>query len=108
MEERRKYPRSRVLKSGRIAMSDKGRKIDCTVRNLSPVGACVELPSSTFGIPQAFTLMHAGGEQPCRVIWRTEQRMGLAFVEKQRGDARSGDEAAAMGRPLPVVGLQCR
>jgi hypothetical protein len=80
MEERRRYPRSRVLKSGRIAVSDKAPKIDCTVRNVSPAGACVALASSTFGIPQSFTLHLATGPSPCRVIWRTEQRMGVAFV----------------------------
>ncbi len=82
MEERRRYPRSRVLKSGRIAVSDKAPKIDCTVRNVSPAGACVGLASSTFGIPSAFTLILASGPQPCQVIWRTEQRLGLAFVGK--------------------------
>ncbi|MEZ5786816.1 MAG: PilZ domain-containing protein [Xanthobacteraceae bacterium] len=89
MEERRKFPRSRVLKSGRIATIDKSRKIDCTVRNVSPAGACVELPSSTFGIPPAFTLLLASGPQPCQVIWRTEQRMGLAFVDRRPYDARN-------------------
>ncbi len=80
MEERRKFRRSRVLKSGQIAVNDKARKIDCTVRNISPAGACIELPSSTLGIPPVFTLILGTGPQPCRVIWRTEQRMGIAFA----------------------------
>ena len=80
MEERRRTPRSRVLKSGHIAVGDKGRKIDCTVRNISSAGACIELPSSTFGIPPVFTLMLGTGPQRCRVIWRTEQRLGIAFM----------------------------
>lgn len=82
MEERRKHPRSRVLKSGKIAISDKAPKIECTVRNLSEFGACLELPSGTFGIPTDFTLLLAGASHSCRVTWRTMQRLGLAFVDK--------------------------
>lgn len=82
MEERRRYPRSRVLKSGRIATSDKAPKIDCTIRNVSPAGACIDLPSGTFGIPADFTLLLTSGAEQCRVIWRTEQRMGVAFAAK--------------------------
>lgn len=87
MEERRRYPRSRVLKSGRIVTGDKAPKIDCTVRNVSPAGACIDLPSGTFGIPADFTLLLTGGAEPCRVIWRTEQRMGIAFTAKAEGGA---------------------
>ena len=81
MEERRRQARLRVLKAGRIAVSDKAPRLECTVRNISAVGACIELASGTFGIPSAFTLILASGPQPCRVVWRTERRLGVVFAD---------------------------
>lgn len=86
MEERRRHPRKRVLKTGRIALSDKAPKLECTIRNLSATGACIELASGTFGIPSAFTLILADGPQRCRVMWRTERRMGVTFVDSAEPD----------------------
>ncbi|MFL9826875.1 PilZ domain-containing protein [Rhodoplanes sp. SY1] len=80
MEERRKANRLRVLKTGRIATSDKAPKIECAVRNLSDAGACLQVHSGTFGIPREFELVMEGGQrQACRVIWRTENRLGVSF-----------------------------
>lgn len=79
MDERRKVQRHRTLKAGSIAFNRAGA-IDCRVRNLSPAGACLEV-ASQIGIPDQFVLVvevdHL--KQPCHVIWRTENRMGVAF-----------------------------
>lgn len=79
MEERRKVLRHRTLKAGSI-MFNRAAGIDCRVRNLSPVGACLEV-TSQLGIPDDFVLVieHDHLKQPCHVIWRTATRLGIAF-----------------------------
>ena len=50
MVERRKLPRHRTLKAGSISFNrDAG--IDCRVRDLSPIGACLDVASPA-GIPR--------------------------------------------------------
>jgi hypothetical protein len=79
MEERRKIQRHRTLKAGSITFNLDGG-VDCRVRNLSPVGACLEVASQV-GIPNEFVLVvevdHL--KLPCHVIWRTATRLGVAF-----------------------------
>jgi hypothetical protein len=79
MDERRKVQRHRTIKGGSIRFNRAGG-IDCRVRNLSPVGACLEVTSQA-GIPDDFVLVIAYDhlEQPCRVIWRAATRIGVAF-----------------------------
>ena len=79
MNERRKILRHRTLKAGSITFNhDAG--VDCRVRNLSSVGACLEV-ASQIGIPDEFVLVveidHV--KAPCHVIWRTATRLGVEF-----------------------------
>lgn len=78
MDEKRHDPRMRMLKSGRIATTERAPKIDCTVRNLSATGACLQV-TTTFGLPAAFDLLMEGAKHTCRVVWRTDTRMGVTF-----------------------------
>lgn len=79
LDERRKLPRRRTLKAGSISFN-RASSIDCRVRNISPIGACLEV-ASQIGIPDEFVLVididHV--TQPCHVVWRTATRMGVAF-----------------------------
>ena len=77
--ERRKIARHRTLKAGSIAFNRAGT-IDCRVRNLSPVGACLEVASQA-GIPDDFVLVIEADQfrQPCHVIWRKATRIGVEF-----------------------------
>jgi PilZ domain-containing protein len=78
-DDRRHAPRARVLKSGRIVVSDKAPKIECAIRNVSD-GGCLLQISTTFGVPHEFDLvMSDGTRKRCQVMWRTETRMGVAF-----------------------------
>jgi hypothetical protein len=81
MAERRRVPRLRTLKSGKIVVHAHRSVFDCTVRNLSPQGALL-IVAGLAGIPDKFQLMlDATGEQhPCRVIWRGEDRLGVEFA----------------------------
>lgn len=73
-------PRQRILKAGSIVFKRAGA-IDCTVRNLSNGGACVEV-ASPIGIPDEFTLVIAKDNmrKPCHVAWRQGRRLGVQFV----------------------------
>jgi hypothetical protein len=85
MDEKRRAPRTRMLKSGKIALSEKAPKIECAIRNMSETGACLQI-SSTYGIPAYFDLLLSGSERrACHVVWRTDTRLGVAF--------RTGDSA---------------
>jgi PilZ domain len=79
MEERRKVQRHRVLKAGSIGFN-RAAGIDCRIRNMSPAGACLDV-ASPFGIPDDFVLVVESDHlrQPCHVIWRSGNRMGVAF-----------------------------
>jgi hypothetical protein len=77
--ERRAIQRHRTLKAGSIAFHGAAR-IDCRVRNLSPIGAMLEV-ASPIGIPDDFVLVieHDHVQKPCHVIWRTQSRLGVEF-----------------------------
>ena len=85
MLERRKVPRHRTLKSGSITFNRAGG-IDCRVRNLSPIGACLEVASQV-GIPDDFVLVveHDHLKEWCHVIWRTPNKLGVAFSGQPSG-----------------------
>jgi diguanylate cyclase (GGDEF)-like protein len=80
------------LRSGKILLNDKKSLIDCTVRNLSRDGACLQVESPV-GIPASFDLMIEGEEasRSCRLMWQSDHRMGVAFGPSQSA-ARPGSE----------------
>jgi len=57
-----------------------GGSVSCTIRNISPTGAALEV-SSASSIPHEITLLMANGHlsQHCYVIWRTPTRVGVMF-----------------------------
>jgi hypothetical protein len=78
ISEKRKIQRLRTLKAGKITLNQ-GGIIDCVVRNITIHGACLEVPS-TIGIPDEFTFMNSDQiQQPCRLIWRSQKKIGVAF-----------------------------
>jgi hypothetical protein len=83
MDERRATPRMRVLKSGKIIVAEKAPAIPCTVRNVSAGGACLQMDNQ-FGIPEAFAIVIDGVQHPCRVAWRSNVRMGVAFYDHKQ------------------------
>ena len=67
-------PRFRVTKPAQI-------ETPCTIRDLSTTGAALELSDRSARVPAAFTLIvpEDGLKLPCRVVWRTDFRLGVAF-----------------------------
>jgi hypothetical protein len=54
--------------------------IHCTVQNLTDVGACLKV-ANTSGVPATFglTFEHGRTRRACRVVWRTHDKLGVAF-----------------------------
>jgi hypothetical protein len=79
MEERRAKPRQRVFKAGTIEFD--GGDVDCTIRNISPIGAALDVPTP-MGIPHEITLniVSRHERQTCRIVWRKQRRIGVAFA----------------------------
>lgn len=78
--ERRRLPRQRALKGGRIVFNNAASTINCTVRNISDAGARLDV-ASVWGVPPVFDLKLEG--QPlrsCEVVWRTSSAVGIAFA----------------------------
>jgi hypothetical protein len=80
MQERRKEPRPRALKTGRIVFNNRFSTMDCAVRNLSERGALLQVQGPQ-GIPDAFVLeLDAGAvTHACKVVWRKERQLGVEF-----------------------------
>jgi hypothetical protein len=76
--EKRAVVRNSVLRAGTIQFD--GGWTNCMVRDRSNAGAMLHVTSSV-GIPERFTLIMSpdGRHVPCRVAWRTERRIGVAF-----------------------------
>ena len=80
METRRRQERHRTLKTGKIIFNRKTSVVDCTVRNVSDGGACLEV-DSVVGIPKAFDLVMDGIRRSCNVKWTNANRMGVSFQQ---------------------------
>ena len=80
MEERRAVQRTKVLRNAKIIQDHRKPVMSCTVKNLSSQGACLSV-ASTYLLPDTFelTFEHGRSRRSCRVIWRTSDKMGVAF-----------------------------
>jgi hypothetical protein len=76
--ERRMTPRKPVLMSGAIEFS--GGTVNCLICDMSISGAALEISNPT-DIPDRFNLFFKvdGTQVPCHVIWRKDERIGVAF-----------------------------
>jgi hypothetical protein len=82
LKERRKLHRARTLKGGRIVFNRGFGAAECTVRNLTDLGALLEI-GEVVGIPSEFELQINSEirRNSCRVIWRDGRRLGVIFVD---------------------------
>jgi hypothetical protein len=81
-QERRNEVRRprRVFNRARITVKGHWTAIDCTVSNLSDLGACLKV-ETFIGIPGTFDLVldHAP-VRSCRVTWRKATQIGVEFA----------------------------
>ena len=81
MAEKRKYPRTEINEPAYV--SSAGSVMHCTVRNISPEGAAIDVDEPAF-VPARFRLVMANDPsnvRECRVAWIQKNRIGLTFVE---------------------------
>jgi hypothetical protein len=80
MEDKRKSPRRRALKDGKIVFADAMCVIDCTIRDMSENGARL-LIANTMGIPESFQLYEksSGKLYPSTTAWRQSNVIGVKF-----------------------------
>jgi hypothetical protein len=90
--ERRATPRQRVFKAGSIKFDGGG--VDCTIRNMSPAGAGLDVASPA-GIPHEVTLniLTCHLRRHCYIIWRKEKRIGVRFAETSEHRTKIGGNA---------------
>ena len=83
MSERRRNPRQRVFKGGLIYYAS-APAIDCLVRNVSPLGACLEFDGAVT-VPDHFTLLIKPErlEWSCQIEWRSVKRIGVRFLSSR-------------------------
>jgi hypothetical protein len=79
-ERRNEARRRRALLRARITFKDRCPTIDCTVLNLSDLGACLKV-ESPIGIPDIFDLvLDNAPARGCRVTWRKATQIGVEFA----------------------------
>ena len=78
--EKRKHQRTEINEPAYVSAG--GSVMHCTVRNISPEGAAIDVDNPAF-VPARFRLVIAkdSSTHDCRVIWIREKRIGLAFVK---------------------------
>jgi hypothetical protein len=81
-KERRDRQRTRVLRNAKIIAPRSSSMIHCTVQDITGGGACLRV-ANTYGMPQTFelTFEHGRTRRACRVVWRTDDKLGVTFEE---------------------------
>jgi len=81
-KERRERQRTRVLRNAKIIAPGISSMMHCTVQDITSSGACVRV-ADTYGMPLTFELTFEQGRtrRSCRVIWRSRDRLGVAFED---------------------------
>ena len=86
MEERRKHPRTEIDEPAYV--SSGGSVLSCTVRNISPEGAAIDVENPAF-VPQRFRLVMAkdSSVRECQIAWIQKNRIGVMFADAARSAA---------------------
>jgi hypothetical protein len=81
-EDRRDVTRTRILRNAKIIVPRRSSVIHCTVQNITSGGACLKV-ANTYGLPDTFelTFEHGRTRRACRIAWRTDDQIGVEFVE---------------------------
>lgn len=79
-EDRRRYPRSRVLQRGKIVFRNGHSVIDCVLLDLSSAGARLKLPN-WLGVPDRFELrIEHGPRHDAAVCHHDFETGGVRFL----------------------------
>jgi hypothetical protein len=80
MQERRRRPRMRVLKSAKLILGGSS-VFDCVVRDLTNLGAGIDIPKA-IDLPEVLEMTFDDGRsiRACRRVWRTLSKTGVEFL----------------------------
>ncbi len=94
MVEARRGERVRSFLRARIIFNNKNSSIDCTIKNISPTGAKIEV-CNAFAIPAEFDLQIPAKNRTVRakMMWRDAEALGVEFQDQ---DARGSDTETAI------------
>jgi hypothetical protein len=84
MEDRRKHARTEIEEPAYV--SSGGSVMSCTVRNISPEGAAIDVQNPAF-VPPQFRLVLAKDSSvyECRIAWIQSNRIGVTFAATPQG-----------------------
>ena len=103
--ERRRAPRKKVLKGVKVVYNDGHCILDCMVVNLSPTGACLDLPTYV-PLPETVILRFDDGhEHLAQVVWSTSTRLGVRFLNRPETRDETPVKTALLNR-LRVIESQ--
>jgi hypothetical protein len=86
-QERRRTIRTRVARPAKFVVGGRHDMslIDCTVLDITSLGACLQLertlPSRSNEFALSFDAAHT--LRPCRLVWQTQARLGVEFLTIQ-------------------------
>ena len=82
----------RTFLAGKIIFNYGQSTIDCVVRRLTDEAATLEMQSG-LGVPDRFQLRLEGRDiQSCRMVWRSDRQVGVAFERPDSVGRPAGDE----------------
>lgn len=86
-QERRRSVRSRSFIGGQLIFNQRRSTLDCTVRNLSDMGALILL-SDAVTVPDVVELYlpQKRESRMARICWRDRERAGIEFVTQEAKD----------------------
>ncbi len=98
MTERRAAARLRSLLRGRIVFNNGNSTLDCTIREISPDGARLEL-ADVVTVPDRFDLLipQKGDTSRAVIVWRRENCIGVTF-ERAGVPTEPGTSADTLAR----------
>jgi hypothetical protein len=115
MAEARRAERARALLGARIITNNHNSTVECRIRNISTIGARIVVGDAV-AVPEAFELEvpQKGRSYNARVVWRTANETGIAFIPDHADDAMAapvdheGDEVRRKVKTLEAENAALR
>jgi hypothetical protein len=82
MHEKRKARRQSLTYHAHVLLPDGKETSECTVRDVSELGARILINTDKVELPNEFTLVLSTRGHPqrkCKVVWRKEAEVGVRF-----------------------------
>jgi hypothetical protein len=107
MEQLRGAERIRSFLRAQIIFNNRMSTIDCTIKNISTMGARIAL-SDSLAVPTEFEIdiPQKGRSYRARLVWRDKEAIGIEFLDANRATAVAAAPAGLAHNVLPEQRLQ--